>query len=119
MPSAVTCAYHEDHTVVALAGELDLTSGDLLRAALVRGLHDHPRLVLDLSRLTFIDSGCLSLLLAATKLARETDGRMRVAAPQPHVRRTLMLTRLDRVLEIYDSVEEAVAGPEPVRAGTA
>jgi anti-anti-sigma factor len=53
-----------DTDVIAPAGELDLATSHALGAALAAaGEHGAPRVVLDLRRLTFVDSSGISLII--------------------------------------------------------
>jgi len=63
-----------DGTTLTLAGELDLATADIVREKLAeaRG-HGASRVVVDLRRLTFIDSTGIWLLLSAVK---EEEGRL-------------------------------------------
>ncbi|HEX3509998.1 MAG TPA: STAS domain-containing protein [Solirubrobacteraceae bacterium] len=81
-----------DRVVLALQGELDLAAAPQLAAEIERaetGTLD--ALVLDLSRLEFIDSAGLRVLLAAHERARES-GRAFAITPGP--------AQVQRLLEI-------------------
>lgn len=68
-------------------------------------MHPAPRVVLDLSRVTFVDSSGLGALVAVRKLFAE--GRaLELAGLTPNVRRVFQLTRMDSVFSI-----RADAGP--------
>ncbi len=92
--------------VVAVSGELDLdTMGELNEAlAIENGI---PTTVVDLRRLTFIDSSGVSGLLAAARRARDAGARL-VCVPGPtQVQRAFELTGVDTVLEWVDSPQAA------------
>ena len=74
-------------------------------AALVRG--NHARIVLDLARVTFMDSSTLRELLRAELALRAGGGRMVLAAPTRPVERLLELTRATELLSVVDSVQQA------------
>lgn len=87
-------------TVLALTGELDLTSVDRLEGA-GRGVLEEGRdLTLDLAGLTFIDSTGLSALVDLHHAASGAGRTLRLRRVPDHVRRLLSLTRIDSVLEI-------------------
>ena len=67
------------------------------------------RLVVDLGQVSFIDSSGLGALISGLKSARQAGGDLRIANPGEQARVVLKLTRLDRVLHPYDSVEDALA----------
>lgn len=106
----VTSAPWGDFTLVHCAGEVDLLTGASLRVHLDELLLlGQVRLVLDLSAVTFIDSSGLGTLVGAHKKARVFRGSLALVGVPPTVRRVLGLTALDRVLPMFDTVEDATA----------
>lgn len=67
-----------------------------------------PKVVLDLSPVSFIDSAGLASILSILKGLPE-GGELRIAGPRDAVRSVFRLTRLDKVLPLHDSVEDASA----------
>ena len=97
--------------VIALAGRLDLlTAADTKRRIAEAVAAGHPRVVIDLADVTFMDSSGLSALVSGLKAARQAGGDLRIARPTAQVTSILKLTMLDRVLQPFGSVEEALAG---------
>jgi anti-sigma B factor antagonist len=96
--------------IVLLSGRLNAVSAPeakgVLKAMVSAGSHD---LVLDLGELTFIDSSGLSALVAGYRASAELGGNLKLAAMATQVFQVLTLTHLDRVFEIYESVEAALA----------
>lgn len=88
---------------VALVGELDLSSVAKVQEELRRVEASSPAtLVVDLSKLTFLDSTGLRCIVTADERAR-ADGRriVIVRGPDP-VQRVFTITRLDDRLEMVD-----------------
>jgi anti-sigma B factor antagonist len=96
-------------TVVALAGELDLYNANEVREALLACCAEEPpRLVVDLTDVTFIDSTALGVLIEArTRL--ENRRAFLLAAPGMETRRALEISGLDRHFSVHDSVDDALA----------
>jgi anti-sigma B factor antagonist len=94
--------------VVQVAGELDLESAQTL-ADVLRGLEPPcHRIILDLSRLTFIDSTGLRLAVAEHRRA-ELDGfDFVVAGATEPILRVLRVTGLDVVLPMAPDVVSAL-----------
>jgi anti-anti-sigma factor len=65
-------------------------------------------IVLDLSRVRILPSLGLGALLQLTNKYKERRQRVILAAMQPQVRTTLTITKLDKVLELEDSVDGAL-----------
>lgn len=79
-------------------------------------LKESPRIVLDLSEVTHIDSGGLGVLVAAYISARKVGGNVKLARPGPHTKDALRITRLSTVFEIFDSADDAAASFAPIGA---
>ena len=87
---------------VYLYGEIDHHSAVALREELDRLLwHERPRrLVLDLSRIEFMDSAGLGLLMGRYRLVKELGGVMALTAPNARVLKILRLAGMERFFEI-------------------
>lgn len=66
-----------------------------------------PIVLLDLSRVTFLDSSGLGALVAAMKALAPTR-ELRLAGLTPPVRKVFELTRMDQVFVLYESAEAAL-----------
>ena len=85
---------------LAVVGEIDLSTTDMLRARLLNvftALHPH-RIEVDLAGVTFMDRGGLTVLIVAGDIAARSGCQLRITNPQPLVRRILDLTGLLGVL---------------------
>lgn len=92
--------------VVHPDGELDIATVDDLDR-LLRTASDDQDLLVDLERVTFVDSVTLSLFVRTAQRHRAAGTVLVLAAPSPIVRRVLTTTHLDEVLTCTDSVAEA------------
>lgn len=95
----------------ALEGNLDIATSPSLRAALLESAeHDRHEIIVDLSRLEFLDSTGLGALIGARKRAAEHGGSLRLVAHEGQILRLLRITGLLDVFAVYPSVEAALAG---------
>lgn len=100
-----------DGTIVGLVGEASLAEmPQLERATLSLGASRPKVLIYDLSGLTFLASLAMGEMIRLTHAVREFGGRVAIAAPNEHVRGALVRARLERVIPIFDTVEQAVIG---------
>ena len=75
-------------------------------------------LVVDLSRLSFIDSSALGAIIRTYRALHRTGGKLALVNPSPSVARILQLVDIAHTIPVYLSVEEATAGQaEPDRDG--
>lgn len=100
------------YMVAALSGALDVTRAPTLREQLLRLLRPAAsRLVLDLSLVSHIDAGGLAVLVGTERRARLLGGSLRVAAVRPAVGMVLHTAGLDRLFEMFPTVQSAVCSP--------
>ncbi|MFD7160486.1 STAS domain-containing protein [Kribbella sp. NPDC059898] len=96
--------------VVAVAGELDFGSTRELLAVAEPLARAGRSIVLDLVDLTFCDSTGLSALVRLHRQAEAAGGELRLARLRTQVEGPIVVTMLDRLLEICPEVPEAPAG---------
>lgn len=94
-------------TIGRPVGEIDLSNAHVLEEQLSAVIADS-HVVVDLSRVTFLDSTGLSAIIVAYKRGQLDGHSLRLAAAQGPVRRVLEITQLDVVLEHHDDVGDAV-----------
>jgi anti-sigma B factor antagonist len=93
--------------IVAVAGELDISTAGVLRQAVVEALRPDPEnLVIDLTDVSFLGSAGLAALIAAERGSGTT--RMRVVAANHATRRALTITGLDKEFELHPSLTTAL-----------
>ena len=110
MKATVTTRKIGNLDCVAIAGRLTAAEAPSVRQHLLDVLEQgDPKLVLDLSELTFCDSSGLSVLISALKAARARGGNVALAGLTPTNRALIELTRLQQVFEIFDDAEVAAA----------
>ncbi|MFI6495075.1 STAS domain-containing protein [Streptomyces sp. NPDC050564] len=96
MPLPQLTIYRHDRqnrALITLAGEIDLESAPLVRAALARCLSDGIRIVdVDLTPVTFCDCSGLNAFLYASQRTTEAGGALRLHHPPPMLGLILDLT---------------------------
>jgi anti-anti-sigma factor len=102
-----------DITFIGLGGELDLTNATELDERLAAALEGQ-RLVLDLNRVTFIDSAALHCLFRIAR-RRGRDGLAFVVETSAPIATTLAIVELDRAAPVAATFETARAALEQAR----
>ena len=103
---------HGAWVVVNVGGELDLYTAPSFRDSVLQAASetDPPKVIVDFSRLGFIDSSGLGAIVACLKNLRERGGELTLVAPDGSgLRRLLELTGLDRVLTVHAAVDDVAA----------
>ncbi|MER6186461.1 STAS domain-containing protein [Streptomyces sp. NPDC001652] len=95
--------------VLTLAGEIDRDTGQTLRQALDAFGTPRPRIVVDLSRVTFMDSTGINILIAAHRSLTEAGGWIRLAAPTEAVLRVLQIVGVDTVIACRETLRQALS----------
>ena len=94
-----------------VAGEIDAhTSRELDRALKDLLAQGHSRLALDASRMGYISSAGLRVILFAHREARQLGGEVRVFGPSAQARRVFEIAGFDELLHISDTCQEAMEG---------
>lgn len=94
--------------VIRVEGELDVYAAPRLKEALAEGLERSTLFVLDLSRVQFIDSTALGVLVASLQQARATSSDFRLVLDDPYLLKIFHITGFDGVFSIFPGVAEAI-----------
>jgi anti-sigma B factor antagonist len=98
-------------TICYIDGEIDI-----VRSPEMKKIFDKltgkktSKIVIELSKVTYVDSSGLATLVGILKNMRSYGGKMRLAAMSPKIKSLFEITKLDKLFEIMASEEEAVAG---------
>ena len=74
----------------------------------VIGESDPPRVIIDFSGVQIVSSGVIGLLIEMSRQAQSKGGKFVVAGLQPHVSEVFSIARLERVLNIQPTVDDAL-----------
>lgn len=94
--------------VVVAEGELDAYCAPELQASLGDAGSTDGALVADLTKVSFLDSTALGLLVRSVKVVVERGGHACVVLPDSNARRIFEITTLDRALPIAPSRVDAL-----------
>ncbi len=94
--------------LIVAQGEIDLASAPELEQELGECL-ESASVIVDLSKVTFIDSTGLRVLLTAHDRATQTERTLRLVVAEGPVTKLLSITGVDGHLHTFDSVESARA----------
>jgi anti-sigma B factor antagonist len=97
--------------VISLAGEADLYTAPELKQQLLDVIGEGgTEVVVDLTETTFIDSTTLGVLVSGVKRLRPIDGRLSLVCSDRNITKVFEITGLDKVFEIFPTLEGALAG---------
>jgi anti-sigma B factor antagonist len=91
------------------AKRLDATVAPEFRAVVGPRVEKARLVVLSLAKVAFMDSSGLAALISVLKRL-PTGGQLRLASANSSIRSLLALTRLEKLLPVYDDVNAALQG---------
>jgi anti-sigma B factor antagonist len=106
-PLEIEVQQAEGRTLVMVAGELDASTASYLYDALSDlELTDARHVVIDLAKLTFMDSTGLSVLVTEHKRLEHVNGKLTIFSPPSAIRRLFEITGLATTLDVVPANEE-------------
>jgi anti-sigma B factor antagonist len=104
----------DDVAVVVVPGkDLDAATSEQFKADIAPVLSIHSKVVLDLSRLRFIDSSGLGAFLSCLRQLAVKGGELKLCGLSNSVYQTFELVRMNRIFDIYPTKGEAVEAFRP------
>jgi anti-anti-sigma factor len=105
----------DGYVVAAVVGEIDMSNaGELARALADKTPNDARGLVLDLSRIDYLDSAGIHLLYRLRESVSARGQRLAIVVPKESpVFDALRLAGIERHLDMLDTVDAAFAPTEP------
>jgi len=95
--------------VLEFEGEIDLHEAPRIKEQISKGIAKKPaKLVVDLSKVTYIDSSGLAALIDGLQRAQAYGGKLVLAGIHNHVRTIFQISRLDKVFSIFPDRESAL-----------
>ena len=97
-----------DAIIVAFSGDVDLESSPDARKILLECVGKHKPVLVDLSKVGYIDSSGVASLVESLQSARKKGSDLLLVAVSEGALRVLQLARLDKVFTICDSIEDGL-----------
>lgn len=100
----------DDVVVVDFEGSLVVGVADEVISSVVEQLltDGYTSILINLSKVDYIDSSGLGDLVQSQKIAQRVGGRMKLLSPQDRVRRTLHISNLLPLFEVFEEEKVAV-----------
>jgi len=94
--------------VIELEGEVDVYTAPQLKQQMINLLESgNKQMIIDLTKVEYLDSTALGVLIGGLKRMREMDGNMMLVCPSARIRRVFEITGLDKIFDIYNTADEA------------
>ncbi|MBS3758411.1 MAG: STAS domain-containing protein [Desulfobacterales bacterium] len=89
---------------------LDASNSEKLKKSMAETLNDYEKVVLDLSRVEFVDSSGCGALLSCLRQLGDRGGELKLCGVQKNVQRLFELVRMNRIIDIYPTKDDALKG---------
>jgi anti-sigma B factor antagonist len=98
-------------TIFDVIGDIDLANSPEVRKALLKELKEArvPRVVMNMSKVRYIDSSGVASLVEGLKASRDVGSRFILFGLSASAREVLQLSRLLKIFEVYDDEAQALA----------
>jgi anti-sigma B factor antagonist len=105
----VTSQVVDDQHVISVKGEIDLYTSTTLREYIFTTLKHQPRaLIVNLDAVRYMDSSGIATMVEALQRANKSNIPFKVAGLSNNVLEVFELVKLEKVFDIYDSLDEAL-----------
>ena len=105
---SVTVRHEQAVAIAEVAGDIDLTTVGELRERLYTLADESQSLIVDLNRVTFIDSAGLGVLIGTARRVEGHGGSLHAVCSQPQPRKLLWMTGVDRRIPLSATVDDAL-----------
>lgn len=89
--------------------KLNVLNAEEIKNSLTALLRDHNRLILDLEKITFIDSTGFGTLITIFKRAQENEKIFKICNVSHEAMALIKITKLDKIFEIHDNLENCLS----------
>lgn len=113
---SVTVRSERGVAIAAVTGDIDMSTVPGLRERLIELAESGQPLIIDLNRVTFIDSAGLGALVGTSRRAAERGSSLHAVCTQAQTRKLLWLTGVDRRIPLESSLDEALASATAAEA---
>ena len=96
--------------VVRVKGEMDMLVADKLRKEIDRKLETKQitNLVINLEKVTFIDSSGLGVIIGRYKKISNLSGKMYIVGASPSVHKILMFSGINKLISLYNNEQDII-----------
>lgn len=105
----IDIAEQNNAAILNIEGEIDLYSSPKVREALLKlAEKKHLLIIVNLEKVSYMDSSALATLIEGWQKSAGYGGKFRLAALQDSVKDVFELSNLDKVFEIFTTVDEVL-----------
>ena len=99
-------------TIVSLDGRFNFGVRNVFKAAIAEAVEKGHPIILDLGKVSFVDSSALGLLVISHQNLKNKKIPFYLMNPQTYVKQVLDLANIGKMIPIYQTVAEVPQGPQ-------
>ena len=107
---SVSSELNESVSIVTVTGRVDSVTAAALDTELTKIVSEHKQIVLDLKGVDYLSSAGVRAIIKALRSAEKSGGGVKLAHIPNVVAEVLETVGMMQTLEVYPSVDEAIAG---------
>lgn len=105
----ITTDKQDDIFICRLEGEIDFNNSPDLRKSFIKLIENQAKkVILDLEKVTYVDSSGLATLVEMLQKLKNSDGQLKLTNLQEKVRSVFEITKLEKIFEIYSQTQQAI-----------
>ena len=106
----ITKTTQQDVVIYCINGDIDINSSPDIRKTFAELTAScQKKIVINLAEVSYIDSSGLATLVEMLKKIKSYGGRLRLSNLADKVKGLFEITKLEKIFQIYDTAEQAVA----------
>ncbi|MFP4026898.1 MAG: anti-sigma factor antagonist [Candidatus Brocadiia bacterium] len=108
-PSEIYIEKQGETLVFELSGHVNELVADALSSKIDEIFENNQnKVIFDLSNVSFMGSSALGQIMRVYRTVKDTDGYVKVVNPQPLIADLFELTKLDKLIDIFPTVDDAL-----------
>ncbi|SHJ95483.1 anti-sigma B factor antagonist [Caminicella sporogenes DSM 14501] len=99
----------EDIKIIKVFGEVNFENHIEFKEGLLRSIQGNEnKIVLDMEKLAYLNSMGLSTIVKAYSELKKRKGELKLCSLQEHIKKLFAITKLDKIINIYENSEDAL-----------
>lgn len=105
----IKVAKEQHHLVISLEGRIDSSVAKEFEDTVLKVIEDSANVIFNFSKLDYISSAGLRVILMAAKRLKNTSGTLQLCAMKPHIHDVFEVSGFLTMLDIKPTLQEALS----------
>lgn len=106
LPEVSDNTQHLQYEIIHLVGQININNSALMKSKLLKVISDQKSILLDFTKLNFIDSSGIATLIESFNITAASDLKFAIVGANDLPLKMLELTQLDKVFTLFDSIQD-------------